>query len=81
MLTEALDLSPRDGTSPAYVHYFLAMTEHHLGHSDEAKGHLQKANEIAEAELSKLPPWNRKLTLELLRKEATALLNADAGKE
>ncbi|MEZ6039695.1 MAG: tetratricopeptide repeat protein [Planctomycetaceae bacterium] len=56
VLNEALDLPTQDGNSPASVHYFLAMNEHHRGHSDNAKSHLQKANEVADAELlSSLP--------------------------
>ncbi|MCA9038025.1 MAG: tetratricopeptide repeat protein, partial [Planctomycetaceae bacterium] len=81
VLTEALELPARDGTSPAYIHYFLAMAEHRRGHSDEAKGHLQKANEIADAELSKSPSWNRRLTLELLRSEAAAFVRVDSENE
>jgi hypothetical protein len=46
------------------------MTEHYLGNREVSQQHLQKANEIAESELSDSPAWNRRLTLQLLRKEA-----------
>ncbi|MBL8820143.1 MAG: protein kinase [Planctomyces sp.] len=61
--------------SRAYIRYFLAMTEHHLGHAEQARKHLNTANEIADAELEAFTPWNRRLTLELLRKETEALIN------
>lgn len=74
VLSEVLEAPAYEDSSMPYDHYFLAMTEHHRGHSDEAKGHLQKANEIAAAELAQSPAWNRRLALELLRKEAEALI-------
>ena len=61
-------------TSKTYTYYFLAMTEHHLGNADAARLHLKTANELADAEVSGLIPWNRRLTIELLRKEAQTLL-------
>ena len=54
-------------TSQSYTRYFLAMTEHHLGHEQAAHDQIQSANKSTEAELAETPPWNRKLTLELLR--------------
>ena len=65
------------GTSIAYSAYFRAMTEHRLNQPDDARRSLAKANELADLELSDAdhpPRWNRKLTLELLRQEAEALL-------
>ena len=53
------------------------MTEFHLGNIDSAKEHLKVANAQAERELSSGPSWNRKLTLELLRDEATGLIGVD----
>ncbi|PHS06951.1 MAG: hypothetical protein COA78_13840 [Blastopirellula sp.] len=61
--------------SSNYIRYFLAMTEHHLGHKQAAQDQLQTANDAATKELEDSPVWNRKLTLELLRKEAEALIN------
>ena len=66
-------------TSKTYTPYFLAMTEHHLGNAEAAGTHLKTAHELADKELADSIPWNRKLTIELLRKEAQALIG-DAGK-
>src|SRR6056297_2561222 len=69
-LEKAIEAGTNDNTSLGYIHYFLAMTRHALGDTQEAQARLSKANEIAESELSDSPSWNRRLTLELLRKEA-----------
>nr|WP_143547803.1 serine/threonine-protein kinase [Rhodopirellula sp. SM50] len=69
-LQKALQAGDTDNTSSSYIHYFLAMTEHHLGNIEAAQEHLNKANESAEEELANDPAWNRRLTLKLLRKEA-----------
>ncbi len=74
VLTKALDVTATEKASPSYILYFLAMTEHHLGRREEAKKHLQQSNEFADQELTGMPPWNRKLTLELLRMEAETLI-------
>ncbi len=66
-----------DTTTEGYLYYFRAMTEQHLNRPDDARKSLAKANELAEKDLSneaKPPAWNRKLTLELFRKEAEALI-------
>ncbi|MCS7468221.1 serine/threonine-protein kinase [Stieleria sp. ICT_E10.1] len=59
-------------TSTAYVRYFLAMTLDHLGNRSGAIEQLSLANGEAEAELESNPAWNRRLTLQLLRKECEA---------
>jgi len=46
------------------------MTRQALGDTKEAQTQLRKANEVAESELSDSPAWNRRLTLQLLRKQA-----------
>lgn len=64
-------------TSSAYTLYFLAMAHHQLRHADEAECSLAEANVRAEAELDDIknpPPWNRRLTLHLLRDEAEQLV-------
>ncbi len=64
-------------TSTAYAAYFLALTHHHLHHAAESRTWLAKANALAKQELtnkSPPPPWNRRLTLELFRKEAENLI-------
>ena len=66
-------------TSAAYAWYFLAMTHHRLGDISQAARALATANRLANKELkdpTKPPAWNRRLTLELLRKEATALIGS-----
>jgi tetratricopeptide (TPR) repeat protein len=63
----------------AYNWFFLALVHHRLGHAEEAKLWLGKAVQAMEAALpgkqqdaaAMAPlPWNRKLTLQLLRREA-----------
>jgi tetratricopeptide (TPR) repeat protein/roadblock/LC7 domain-containing protein len=67
-------------STPAYTWYFLAMTHHRLGHADEAKKWFDKAREETEKALKEHDTgaatlaWNRRLTLNLLRNEAEALL-------
>jgi len=64
------------------------MTRQRLGHGDEAVGLLKKAVDRTDAVLAADrtegagPPWNRRLTLELLRREAENLSDApeDAAK-
>jgi tetratricopeptide (TPR) repeat protein len=63
--------------SSAYAWYFLAMTHQKAGDTEQAQEYLQKANEDTErvlADPQNPPPWNRKLTLELLRKEAESVV-------
>ena len=73
-LEQALAVDENENTSTSYIRYFLAMTEHHLGNRDAAPEQLEAANASAEQELAGDPAWNRKLTLQLLRKEAEALI-------
>ncbi len=67
-----------ENTSKTYTHYFLVLTEHHLGNAEAAGAHLKTAHELADKELADSIPWNRKLTIELLRKEAQGLMG-EAG--
>jgi serine/threonine protein kinase/tetratricopeptide (TPR) repeat protein len=69
-----------------YNRLFLAMAHHCLGHADEARQSLDKAvqwmeqasQEKAKDAASKIPmPWNRRLTLELLRREAETLIRSE----
>ena len=64
-------------TSPAYTWFFLAMAHHQLGNSDEAKSWFDKAVERSEEELRDTPAWNRRLTLQLLRKESESLIRGE----
>jgi tetratricopeptide (TPR) repeat protein len=83
-LTEADRLAQQPGgsgmSSPAYTWFFLAMVHHRLGHREEAKKWFGKAvawteKTIRDADQGTTDlPWNRRLTLKLLREEAEALL-------
>jgi hypothetical protein len=70
--------SPR--SSIVYNWLFQAMTEHRLGHAEEAKQWLAKAIKDIEQlpqdrpQVGAAMPWNRRLTLQLLRREAEELL-------
>jgi tetratricopeptide (TPR) repeat protein len=76
---DANDDGPKD-SSPAYTQYFLAMAHHSAGEVAQASEALQEANTWTDkvlGETGKPVPWNRKLTLELLRSEATELLSQE----
>ena len=80
-LSTAADLKTGK-TSNAYIAYFRAMTEHQLGRQQDANASLSDANKLAQQELSDVDSpaaWNRRLTLELLRKEAEALIGNTEG--
>ena len=64
--------------SPACTWYVLAMTHHALGNSAEAANWLKQANERTgkvPSDEENPPDWDRRLTLELLRDEATKLIS------
>lgn len=66
---------PATLSSSAYTHYFLAMTCHALNRVDETQKWLARANALADDELAvDSLVWSRKLTLQILRAEAVALL-------
>ena len=70
-------------SSPAYTWYFLAMAHQKAGNVEQAREYLNKANQRTDEEFAdkeKPPAWNRRATLELLRKEAEALLGTDDQK-
>ena len=70
-------------SSPAYSWYFLAMAHQKAGNAEQAREYLNKANQSTDEEFAdkeKPPAWNRQATLELLRKEAEALLGTDEPK-
>jgi hypothetical protein len=71
---------PSAAWSIAYTWLFLALTHERLGHAEQARQWLDKAvREIepppAERAKDPAPTWNRKLTLQLLRGEAEALID------
>lgn len=79
-LTAATKLPEVISISVAYAWYFLAMTNQRLGQTEQAKSWLDKAaayttKALADGKTESGEPlsWNRRLTLELLRAEATAL--------
>jgi len=67
-------------SSPAYTWYFLAMAHKKAGNAEQARQYLNKANQWADevlADEENPPHWGRQATLELLRKEAKAVLGTD----
>jgi len=54
--------------------FFLAMAHHQEGHFEESRKWLSRAVERADQEITDKPLWNRQLTLNMLRREAEALL-------
>ncbi len=95
-LTEATALNADPyRTNMLYTWFFLAMAHHRLGHPDQAHRWLDKAIQATEEALKPaaeaaektstapgtIPPnWNRKLTLQLLRREAKELIQAPGTK-
>jgi tetratricopeptide (TPR) repeat protein len=89
-LTEANQLigeSPDNvRSSPAYTWYFLALAHHTQGNDEEAGRWLATATAWTEEVLAKHESgaaelaWNRRVTLQILRKEAEAMI-ADASED
>jgi serine/threonine protein kinase/Flp pilus assembly protein TadD len=87
-LTEAQAAFP-EATDPRssiiYTWLFLAMTEHRLGHGQQAKQFLAKAVKDIEQPAADRPgdgstrTWNRRLTLQILRHEAEEVLQKESG--
>lgn len=66
-----------ENSSSTYGMYFLSIAYQDLGDTDQARQWLDRANVAAEQELSAdSVAWNRKLTLELFREEATSNMKA-----
>jgi tetratricopeptide (TPR) repeat protein len=59
---------------------FQAMTRHRLGRADEAKGWLDKAVNEMDRPKDRAIAWSRRLTLQLLRREAEELLGVKEKK-
>ena len=62
-------------SSPAYGWFWLSMAQHRLGHNEAARQAFDRAVAQAKKELEENAAWNRRATLDLLRKESEALLN------
>ncbi len=80
-ITQLTDLAQREAShdrpqsaSPVYTQYFLAMAYHRQGNADEARECLEQAAERTEREIEDHASWNRRLTLDLLRREAEAMI-------
>ncbi len=76
LLRETAD---KQGTSPAYGWYFLAMTYHRLGDSEQARHWLGRANEQTNTTMKQHAAtdyirWNRRATLKILQTEAQTLI-------
>jgi serine/threonine protein kinase len=69
------------GISLAYPRFFLAMAHHRLGHVKESHQWLDRAVQRTQQEMAKpdAVPWNRSLTLRLLRREAEAMVGKRTG--
>jgi serine/threonine protein kinase/Flp pilus assembly protein TadD len=95
LLTEATALSAHPyRTNMLYTWFFLAMAHHRLGHAGEARRWLEKAIQATEearkpggrpeksnTDPGAIPPdWKRKLTLQLLRREAEEQIQGPGGK-
>jgi len=85
-LTEAdaaIKLDDQKSFEPAYNWLFLAMAHHRIGHVEEARTWHDKAVQWIDRQMQKKPEelsatkplrWNRRVTLELLRRETDELL-------
>ena len=76
-LQEASESASTTKSSSAYLGYYLAMTQHHLNRTEDARRSLAEANQVAQQEFSdetNPPAWNRRLTLGILGKQAEALI-------
>jgi serine/threonine protein kinase len=76
---ESLDQLPASQYSVNYGRFFLAMTAWQLGDKAEAARLLADAKAAADEELKTQPYWNRRATLELLRREAERLIGLGAS--
>jgi tetratricopeptide (TPR) repeat protein len=78
-LENATKMFERPGTdcvsaSPVCAWLFLALAHHRRGHAEEARRCFNKASELADREMNNQVMFDRKLAVELLRREATAAI-------
>ena len=67
-------------TPPAYTWFFLAMAHKKAGNDRQAPEYLNKANQWTDevrADRENPATWNRRATLEILRKEAESIVRID----
>ncbi|MCA9236843.1 MAG: protein kinase [Planctomycetales bacterium] len=72
---EGLVDGPADQTSDLYAWLLLAMSEARAGDLEQARRIYADAEPEIDATLARVPPWNRRVTLEILRAEAAELLS------
>ena len=85
-LTEAeaaFQKTPSTRSAIIYNWFFQAMAHHRLGHTTDAAGWLKKAVEAIDepktAQDAASISWHRRLTVQLLRREAEELLKKESG--
>ena len=87
-LTEAEAAFKQTPSTPSSIVYnwlFQAMAHHRLGHTAEAASWLEKAVQAIDqpspetAQDPDTKSWNRRLTLQLLRREAEELMKKESG--
>jgi hypothetical protein len=71
-LKEGLAMSGQGGEPRDWI--FLAMTHQALGHADEARDWLTRSVQRIDSPASASLPWEERLELQLLRREAEALI-------
>jgi tetratricopeptide (TPR) repeat protein/serine/threonine protein kinase len=84
----AYTATDKQRTTTAYNDYFRAMSHHGLGHVQEARASLEEAlvaddqvQPVAADTPRPVSAWNRRLTLDLLRREAKVLVEGVAQPE
>jgi tetratricopeptide (TPR) repeat protein len=85
-LTEAeaaFKQTPSAQSTVLYNWFFQAMAQHRLGNAEKAASWLMKAVQAIDEPRTAQDPaastWNRRLTLQLLRREAEELLKKESG--
>jgi tetratricopeptide (TPR) repeat protein len=78
---EQAKIKPATNYSPSYCWFFLAMAHHRLSHDEEARQWLDKATKQMEQETqNKGLAWYRRLTLQLLCREAEEMMTLQEEK-
>ena len=77
----AFDKAGSESTSSIYPQFFLAMTKWKLGDKAEAMRLFAEAQTRMDQEMKTSPSWSRRATLELLQREAKALLSETAARD
>ena len=72
--TAAFAKDAQHDTSVIYSQFFLAMATQKLGDKADAKRLLAEAQAAMDAELKTSPLWDRRIILELFRREAESMI-------